>query len=251
MRERAFEQLSTLEATHWWFRGRRKVYLELIKAQVEGARLTRVLEVGSGSGGFLPELAQLGQQLHFIEPNEAAASCCAARPEASGARASAAALPFQDRSLDLICLFDVLEHIEDDLAALREVRRCLRPGGHLALSVPAHPWLYSNNDRVSGHYRRYRRRELVRLVQTAGFRVKRKTFANVLLSPLILPLVLGLKAVEKSGLISTDSQHTNLSLTLPRPLNELLYRVFALELRFSRRRDLPLGHSILLIAERD
>ena len=154
MRPAAFEQFRALERDHWWFRGRRAVYLELLRGALEGRRARRVLDVGTGLGGFLPELAGLGHALHFTELDAEAARAALGRGGAVGVRARAEALPFADESHDLVTLFDVVEHADDDGRVLEEAARVLRPGGTLLLSVPAHPWLFSRNDEVAGHRRR-------------------------------------------------------------------------------------------------
>ncbi len=248
MRPAAFEQFRALERDHWWFRGRRAVYLELLRGALEGRRARRVLDVGTGLGGFLPELAGLGHALHFTELDAEAARAALGRGGAVGVRARAEALPFADESHDLVTLFDVVEHADDDGRVLEEAARVLRPDGTLLLSVPAHPWLFSRNDEVAGHRRRYTRRGLAELVEGADLRLVRCTYANALLFPAIAATVLALKAVEP---LLPRSEHTNLSWRLPRPLDELCFQAFRAELALSRRVDLPLGHSLLVIARRE
>jgi SAM-dependent methyltransferase len=144
-------------------------------------------------------------------------------------------------------LFDVLEHVADESRALAEIRRVLAPGGTLFLHVPAHQLLFANNDRESGHYRRYGRRRLRRALSEAGFAVDRLTFTNALLFPLIAPLVLGLRCLEELGL-AARKRYTNLSWSNPPLLAGTLEAAFACELHLSRRLDLPLGHSLAAIA---
>lgn len=247
MRSRAFEQFLALEREHWWFRGRRAVYLELLQGSLGGRRPRRVLDIGAGVGGFLPELGAVGQSVHFTEFDAEAFGAARARDVAQGVRARAEALPFRDESYDLACLFDVVEHVADDARALGEVARVLRPGGRVVLSVPAHPWLFSRNDVVAGHVRRYTRDHLQALIRGAALELVRCTYTNALLFPVIAPTVLASKLIEP---FAPDSEHTNLSLRLPRWLNELCFRAFRAELALSRRWDLPLGHSLFAIARR-
>src|SRR6185503_4599719 len=131
------------------------------------------------------------------------------------ARASAEQLPFAGGTFDLVCLFDVLEHLDDDKKALGEAFRVLRPGGLVVASVPAYGWLYANNDRIAGHRRRYVRRGLRLLAARAKLRVERLTHVNVALFPLIAPCVLALKGLERLRLLGRDPRHTNLSLPMP------------------------------------
>src|SRR5262249_14428140 len=135
------------------------------------------------------------------------------------------ALPVAAASQDLLCLWDVLEHTPDDRAVLAELYRCLRPGGHLALSVPAYQFPYANNHRVAHHQRRYTRGGLVKRLREAGFEVRKATYVNVALSVLIIPAVLLIKLKERLRPVPDDDT-TNLSWRLPRPVNALLAAIF-------------------------
>lgn len=246
MDARAFEQLERLERDHWWFRGRRAVYLERLREALCGRRPAFALDLGTGVGGWMPHLAELADRVAGLEPDAGAAARARARGPVVVARADR--LPIRDATCDLVTAFDVIEHLDDDAAALAEARRVLRPGGLLALSVPAHPWLYGNNDRLSHHRRRYTRRGLRARIEGAGFDVARLTYANALLFPLIAPTVLALKAGERVGVFGRDPEHTNLSLRAPRAVDALCYRAFAAERALGRRRELPIGHSLFALA---
>lgn len=244
----AFEQLAALERDHWWFRGRRRVYLGLLAHLLGGLRPERALDVGAGVGGFVEGLGGLCEQVIAFDSEAAGLEACRARGARAAVRGSGDTLPFAPASFDLVCLFDVLEHADDDAAVLREVTRVLRPGGLCFLSVPAWPLLFSENDRVAHHRRRYRRGPLARHVRAAGLDVERNTHANALLFGGIAPAVLASKAWE--ALVPGARGHTNLSWKPPAWLNELCFRAFAAELPLARRADLPLGHSIALAARR-
>jgi len=244
MHANAFDQLARLESDHWWFRGRRAVYLDVLRGALR-SKPRMALDLGTGSGGWLPALSELAERVVAVEPDAEVAALARGRGGAQVIVAGATQLPFADDVCELVTAFDVLEHLEDDLGALREVRRVLAPGGILALSVPAHPWLYSNNDRISHHQRRYTRRALRERAMSAGFVIERSSYANALLFPLIAPAVLGMKAIEKLGLLGSQPEHTNLSFIPPAALNSLCYGAFAAERHLSKRFDLPFGHSLI------
>ncbi|MFT7487120.1 MAG: SAM-dependent methyltransferase [Candidatus Paceibacteria bacterium] len=246
----AYEQFSRLERDHWWFRGRREVYLGVLRAALGDWRPRRILDIGAGVGGFLPELEKLGGELLFTEFDAESAKRARDRGFNRALQASADRLPLADESVDLVCMFDVIEHLERDEQALSEVMRVLRPAGRLVLSVPAHAWLFSRNDEVSGHFRRYSRGELRRKIQGCGLQLDRCTFANSLLFPAIAGVVLARRLGEVCLPKLGHREHTNLSLKMPDALQQLCYRAFSVELKLSRNWDLPLGHSLLAIAEK-
>jgi SAM-dependent methyltransferase len=99
-------------------------------------------------------------------------------------------LGFSDASFDLVTILDVIEHIDDDEKVLREAHRVLRPSGLLTISTPAFQWLWSHNDELNAHKRRYSGSELRKRVERAGFRLRRLTFGFFLVFPLSAPLIL-------------------------------------------------------------
>jgi SAM-dependent methyltransferase len=249
MEAAAYRQFRDLEERHWWFRGRRTVYLGLLRHHLRGQRPRRVLDLGCGVGGFLGGLSELGERVLATDVDHASLRLCKERGFPPGVASSGYALPFADGAFDLVCLFDALEHIPDEARALQEVARVLAPGGRVTVTVPAYQFLYANNDRVARHCRRYTRSRLRRVLEQAGLELERNTHTNVFLFPLILPAVLLIKAWERvrPGPIS---ERTNLTLPLPAPLQGLLWSFFAAELPFSRRFDWPAGHSIMAIARK-
>lgn len=165
---------------HPWYRGRQRV----LGAELDRLDLPphpRILDAGCGAGGVLADLARRGDACGVDVDEHALAAARARGLPVKSARASA--LPFDDASFDLVCCLDVLEHVEDDGAVLRELRRVTRPHGTLLVTVPAHPALWSGHDRAAGHVRRYRQRALLTAAQAAGWRAHRATHFNTLLLP--------------------------------------------------------------------
>jgi ubiquinone/menaquinone biosynthesis C-methylase UbiE len=130
-----------------------------------------VLDVGAGSGTFSNLLEARGFDVTSTDVTEEALEVLRARVSGPVARADATALPFPDASFDAVILGEVLEHVEDDRAALSEAARVLRPSGVLAISVPRNPAWFSGSDRWAGHFRRYTREQLVDRVAGAGFEI--------------------------------------------------------------------------------
>lgn len=247
MEREAVEQFATLSREHWWFRARAAVYGDLLAAHHGlAAPLHAGLDLGGGAGSMRPALERVCSKVVSLDGDERLL-----RAAGGGVRGDFALLPFADSSFDLVAAFDVLEHARDERALLDEVERVLRPGGLFVASVPAHPWLYANNDRVAGHQRRYSRARLVDLVSSPRLRVEHHGWTNCLLFPPIAAAVLALKACERVGLLGRDPRHTNLSLRLPRGVERLLEAAFRAESGLQSRGWTPFGHSLLLLARRD
>jgi len=249
----AFRQFAELEADHWWFRGRRELYVPLLADVLTrdlGAepRDMAVMDVGCGVGGFIETMGRFGDVVG-LELDEPSVAFCRDRGLRRTLVARSDALPVPAGSQDLLTLWDVIEHTPDDLAVLREMRRCLRPGGHVAVSVPAYQFLYANNDRVARHYRRYTRRRLTERMTRAGFEVRKATYVNVTLSPVIIPAVLAIKLKERLVPVTDDST-TNLSWKIPDAVNSFLASVFRSEHRWLRHVSAPFGHSIFAVGRR-
>lgn len=173
-------KLATLEDTHWWYRERR----HLLARALDGVPPGDALDIGAAGGGNTRVLRELGWRSAALEYGAAGAAVARERGLAV-LRADATALPVADRSLDLVLAFDVLEHIEDDAAAVAEVRRVLRPTGTWLVAVPADPRLWSAHDEAVDHVRRYTRQRLGGVLTGGGFTVASMDSWNVLLRPVV------------------------------------------------------------------
>ena len=237
-----------LERDHWWFRARRDIFRAVLEARTELPRPMRVLDLGPGSGVNLSVLAPLGQLVNLdlsrVSLERLPELATDGVDSGEAVQADATRLPFAARSFDLVCALDVLEHLDDDRAALTEIRRVLRPGGTFLFSVPAHRWLWGRQDVLAEHRRRYRREELAERVLAAGFELDRLSYCNTLLFPPIAAVRLAMRPF----LSRTVRGGSDLSVQLPFGLDRALYALFALESRWLPRRDLPFGVSLLGLA---
>ncbi|MEA2442040.1 MAG: hypothetical protein QOH76_3464 [Thermoleophilaceae bacterium] len=230
-----------LDERHWWYCGRRRM-LRAVLAGLDLPPRARVLDAGCGSGRTLDDLARLGHA-EGVEVN--AAGVAAARARGHAVReARVEALPYEDAGFDLVTCLDVIEHTDDDVAALGELRRVMRPGGHLVVSVPAHPWLWSRHDEVNGHRRRYTRRTLRASAEAAGWRVERQTGFNV---AYLVPAALVRVARRTDAAAPAEDGASELELT-PRALDPVLELPLRLEAALVRRgANLPTGLSLLSV----
>jgi SAM-dependent methyltransferase len=201
----------------------------------------RILDAGCGSGRFMVELAKLGV-VTGVELSEASVALARERALGEVIAGSVLEMPFADDSFDLAVSLDVIEHLEDDLAALRELRRTIAPGGALLVTVPAYQWLWSGHDEINHHHRRYTRRSLQRVAEQAGWSQVRTTYFNSLL----LPIAILLRVLDR---FSTKTTESSLDLWVPpAPLNWLLERPLTLEAALiARGGRIPAGLSLLAV----
>jgi SAM-dependent methyltransferase len=242
--ETANRQFVELERTHFWFVGRRRIFFTLLNRELEGRSGLKVLDVGCGAGGMLEPLARYGT-VTGIDTQPELVEFCHERGFDNVVVGSAHELPAKDGSIDLVTLFDTIEHVADDVGALRECRRVLAPHGRVFISTPAYQLLYANNDRVAHHERRYTARDLRLKLQSAGLEPIKITYFNTLLFPAILPAVLAKKATER---VRDPGDRTNLSHSMNPTLNRLLAAIMGSERHVLTRRSMPFGHSIIAIA---
>jgi SAM-dependent methyltransferase len=166
----------------------------------------------------------------------------------------AEALPFDDNAFDLVALLDTIEHCDDDMAVLRESHRVCAPGGHVMVTVPAFMSLWSHNDVLNDHKRRYTTKELRQKLEQAGYRVARMTYNNFFLFPLAASLLLLRRESHQEldlGSPHFDNESYQVEMEPAPPLlNTLLSGVTWTESQILRWLNLPVGTSIIGIAQK-
>jgi SAM-dependent methyltransferase len=234
-----YEQMAELDQRHWWYRARREVLAALIRRTVRPPADARILEIGCGTGHNLALLTQFGE-VDALELDDAAREIAQQR---LGHAVMVAPLPdltgVPEQCYDIVAALDVIEHIDDDAAALASIAKRLKPGGKLLMTVPAHQWMWSAHDVVNHHRRRYSRTALKRLIQGSPLKLERIGYLNSLLFPLAMADRLSSKLRGKDD--------ANLSLP-PAPLNAALEAVFSAERHLVGRFPLPPGLSLFAVA---
>ena len=239
MDEAIYERLYEMEDAHWWFRGRRAVIWSLLR-HATPRHPARVLDAGCGTGRNLKEFAGLGD-LVGIEPSASAVEFCHERGLTNVRQAAIEQLPFADASFDLLFAFDVLEHLDDDVAGMRELRRAAAPGAQLVATVPAYRWLWSQHDDTHHHRRRYTRRRLVANASEAGWRPTFVTYFNSIL----LPPIAAVRAFRRGA--ESQNGATDYELTSG-TVDRVLGGCMQLEARaIARGAKLPAGVSIGMV----
>lgn len=240
MEERLIAQMREVEERHWWFAGRREVLVALVASELPpGAAL---LDVGCGTGYFL-EAAAGRFDVAGLDPSPQAVAFCASRRLADVRAGGVEDLAQLDRRFDAVTFFDVIEHLPDDVDALRLARAVLRPGGQVFVTVPAYQWLWSHHDDVHGHQRRYTASRLSRTMAEAGLRPSRSGYFNARLFPL---------AVAVRGWQKVTGRALEADLAPPRdPVNRWFRDLLAGEsgrLARPRSRGYPFGLSVFGVA---
>lgn len=241
MESHLFAQMKDFENKHWWFIGRRRI-IETALQRMSLPPNTNILEVGCGTGGNLELLSRYGE-VDAMEYDESAieiASQSVAHTIKRGWLPDN--IPFKNRGYDLIVLFDVLEHIQDDKAALSAIREKLTDNGKLLITVPAFRFLWSKHDDIHHHFRRYIKNDLIELLRMAGYHVGYASYFNSILFPLI-----ALKRIVNHRFFNSESE----DLVMPgKVTNYFLYKLFAAERLLVGRLTFPFGVSLIAMAEK-
>jgi SAM-dependent methyltransferase len=243
-----FESLPLIEEQHFWFVARREVVLDGLRRGVPDLDRRSLFDIGCGSGGLLA----------FLQKHLALAGACDAHRLALALASRRVNTPFilvdegrvppLARGHALVGMFDVLEHLDEDEAVLSWLLSILEPGGVLALTVPAHPFLFDEMDRLAHHRRRYTRRELWDKLLRAGFEIRLLThFMALLVPPLLLFRRLG-RLLQLLGLHSLREPTQELQVVPG--LNPLMRALLRVERAWLRRFRLPFGSSLLAVAVR-
>jgi len=233
-------QTHQVEDRHWWYRGRRTV-IERVVDDLDLPSGARILDAGCGSGRNMVELARRGT-VTGIELSQTSVELARGRNAGEVIAGSVLEMPFAEDSFEFAVSLDVIEHLEDDLRALQELRRTVAPGGALLVTVPAYQWLWSGHDEINHHHRRYTRRSLRAVAEQAGWKQVRTTYFNSLL----LPVAILLRVLERFNTKTTES---SLDLWVPpEPVNWLLERPLALEAAMiGAGGRIPAGLSLLAV----
>ena len=241
MMEHTYPILYAVEQSHWWYIGRRRIiagFVEQICRQVTDHQ-PRILDVGCGTGANLLLLSKYGQA-EGVDVSEDALAFCRARGLDKVTLGAGEEMPYADGTFDLVTAFVVVEHMDEDLAGLKEMRRVLRPGGRVLLFVPTFMFLWGLQDDVSNHRRRYRLPELRRVLEQAGFEVERSTYANI---TFFLPILLVRQVMRLTGIKTETENSINIS-----SLNGVFGKLLGAESTILRYMNLPFGVSGLCVA---
>ncbi|MEI9850401.1 MAG: class I SAM-dependent methyltransferase [Sphingomonas sp.] len=234
-----YDRMAAHDSTHWWYRARRDILADYLARWGGLPGDARILEIGCGTGHNLPMLAAFGR-VDAIEIDDAARAVASER---LGRPIGSAPLPelsgVAPASYDLVAVLDVIEHVEDDVAALKAIAGVLKPGGKVLITVPAHQWMWSAHDVVNHHKRRYSKATLKDALAAAGLGWRKLGYFNSLLFPAAVAARFAGRLTGKDD--SDDSPP-------PGPVNAIFERVFSIERHLVGRVPLPPGLSLIALA---
>ncbi|HZJ71595.1 MAG TPA: class I SAM-dependent methyltransferase [Planctomycetota bacterium] len=253
-----FDRMFAIEETHWWYRGRRELVRTALERHAPARRPLQVLDVACATGMSFRFLSDIGQ-IRGIDISDETIRYCAMRGIDRIVKADAMALPFAAGSYDVVLALDAFEHFDDDLAAMRETWRVLRPGGVLVATVPAFMSLWSPHDDAYHHKRRYRRPQFRERLERAGFAVERVSYTTM---TLFVPVFLlrrwrrlreggangaAAPSARPHGGKEEVSMVSDFAVPFPRPVELLASAITSAEIALERRIDLPFGVSLLAV----
>ena len=235
-----------LEDESFWFGHRNHSILRLLKRFPPGGTL---VDVGGGNGAVAAAVQGAGHSVVLVEPGEDGARNAVSRGVTHVVRATVESAGFRPGTLPAVGLFDVVEHVSEDRVFFETLSRLMVPGGRLYVSVPAYPWLWSSEDRIAGHFRRYTRGSLTRVLGAAGFRVE---YTSYLFSALPLPIFLSRtvpsRLGRRAGQQLPDANGHRVS-GRRGPFGWLFHRLLSLEqAAIGRAWGIPLGSSVVAVA---
>ena len=233
MERKAFQLLSDMERS-WWYRGRARVVKEALR-RTSAPLFSDLLDFGAGYGGMYGALSEIAEHVYAFEPDSEASAAARRRGYAAVAASESEAFA---RRYDAFGLFDVLEHIRDDGEFLIRAQGALRENGRIMINVPAFPFLWSQHDVDHHHFRRYTRRSMRSVLESAGFTVEYMSYWNMIL---FIPAVT-MRLLGGAG----DG-----ALAMPRLLDSALYGIVRIESCLIRFFALPFGTSLVVIARKE
>ena len=245
MQQHTYAIMDRVEDTHWWFVGRRAILETFLKGIIQNPKSKiqnpRILDVGCGTGANLEMLSQFGVAEGVDVSDEALEFC---RKKGLAVRKGLAeTLPFEDESFDMTTALDVVEHLDDDIAGLREMHRVTKCGGYSLIFVPAFMWLWGVQDDISHHRIRYTKKQIVERLEKTGFKVERATYANF---TFFAPILAGRLLMKLTGIKPESENNITIS-----ALNGVFGKLFSAERFWLKNLNFPFGVSIVIVAKRN
>lgn len=233
-----------LERSNWWFKARLQILRDQVKRIAAGRNDLKILNIGVATGATSVMLEEFGT-VKSVEYDNDCFEFVKSRLPIDIEQGSILELRFEDNTYDLVCAFDVIEHVGDDVTAVAEMERVCKQGGHVFVTVPAYMFLWGEHDVVNQHHRRYIKPQLEKLF-TKTERVYTTYFNSILFIPVaMVRILLKLIPVKRKG---TGSDFNLITSPI---INGILYRIFMAEKPLINTRiSLQFGVSLMAIARK-
>ena len=245
MQQHTYAIMDRVEDKHWWFVGRRAILESFMRGIVAkiGARPSaiRILDVGCGTGANLEMLSQFGEA-EGVDVSDDALEFCRGKG-LNVQKGLAEKLPYKDGAFDVTTALDVVEHLDDDIAGLKEMFRVTKTGGYSLIFVPAFMWLWGVQDDISHHRIRYTKSQIIERLEKAGYSIERATYANW---TFFAPILAGRTLMKLTGIKPESENNVNVS-----ALNGVFGRLFSSEKFWLKNFDFPFGVSIVVVAKKN
>jgi len=238
MDEKNYTIMREIELDHWWYKVRRILAKKLLNKYAFNAK--KILDIGCGAGALIKELQDEGRNVYGVDMSKTTLDFCQNQGVKNLFKAQATQLPFAEKSFDAILLLDVLEHIENENQAITEIKRVLMPDGIAIIFVPCFDFLWSDQDEISMHYRRYTMSKLNNLVKN-HFNILKSSYFNFFLFP---PILLARFTMNLFKIKSMPEGRMNNFF-----MNKFFCFIFKQELEILNFLSFPFGVSALMVLE--
>jgi SAM-dependent methyltransferase len=241
------------EDRHWWFASRTRALNAVLGPLLLESEDFRLLDVGCGAGNMIHHLSRYGR-VKGLDIDERPVKVARQRGYDVDQYDVTQPLPFDPATFDAVTALDVIEHNEDDLAILADSCRVLKPGGHIIITVPALMWLWSHNDEINAHVRRYTAADLKEKLTKTGFEIRRVTYNNFFVFPLAAALILLRRSSQAepelaSHHLSEEEYQVEMEPASP-PVNAVLTVVGKVEAALIGQVNLPIGTSLIAVGQK-
>ena len=243
MEKAEYKNIFDNEKTHFYYVGTHNAVITLLNLYLNKKKNNIILDAGCGTGLLMKKLSNFGE-IWGIDTSSEALKLAKKNNITKIKKASVEKIPFKDNRFDAIVSIDVLYHreVKNDLAALIEFKRVLKPGGILIIKNPAHNWLRGSHDIIIHTKRRYNRTEFKNKLDRAGLQIIKLSYINLFFLPLAI-----LKRLTESVLKTQPESDVQ---SLPEGINRLLINIYNLETKFLTKSEIPLGLSLFAVAKK-
>ena len=242
MNDEEIKRMAEFEEKYWWFLGRQRIIVSILERQSKLKSDSKILDVGCGTGGTTLALRKFGL-VYGTDSSLSALKYSNQRGLDKVLKSSVYDLPFKDETFDLITILDSLEHIEDDLRVLKELKRILKKDGILFIAVPAFQFLWSEHDVALSHFRRYNSKSLKTVVKQAGLQ---DTWSSYIIS-FLFPLIAIYRIVSRVKRNKSNPKPTLVQ--LPSFINSMFQKILFFEGRIVQKASMPFGLSLICISK--